>query len=409
MRSIVILAERSESRDRRTPCAPFESETPGDMGPGSRRSCPPDWEDRKGLGRTTVQPPPIRFDRANFLKYESGAISANKTQAEHERGRTSMRKTLFSHSPALVAAALLTAATANAAGTVKIGMVLPLSGQFADTGIQLLNGAKTYVKQHGDTVAGKKIEFVVKDVGGINPPVAKRLSQELIVRDKVDILGGYVLTPNAFAGGDVSKEAHKFMVVMNAATATITLKSPEMIRTSMTLPQAGDTFGHWAATKGHIKSCYTMVTDYGPGHRRRAGLHQGVQGGRRQDHRLGALPGRQSRFRRLRAAREGPQSGMHLHLRAWRHAAGRHRQGADRARSRSAQDQDSRHRRTDRRTAAQDHGRRCTRHHQRLALRLQQDNQQNKPSSSSTTKCSTAIPTCSRSAAMTACTRSMRH
>ena len=140
-----------------------------------------------------------------------------------------MRKTLFGLGG--IVAALFVATSAQAQGTVKIGMVLPLSGQFADTGIQLLNGAKTYVKQFGDTVAGKKIEFVVKDTGGINPPVAKRLSQELVVRDKVDILAGYVLTPNALAAGDVSKEANKFMVVMNAATSIITLKSPEMIRT----------------------------------------------------------------------------------------------------------------------------------------------------------------------------------
>jgi branched-chain amino acid transport system substrate-binding protein len=174
-----------------------------------------------------------------------------------------MRKILIGLGCIAASAALATAA--NAADTVKIGMVLPLSGQFADTGIQLLNGAKTYVKQHGDMVAGKKIEFIVKDVGGIDPPLAKRLSQELVVRDNVDILAGYVLTPNAFAGGDVSREANKFMVVMNAATSVITLKSPWMIRTSMTLPQSGDTFGTWAATKGHIKSCYTMVSDYGPG------------------------------------------------------------------------------------------------------------------------------------------------
>jgi branched-chain amino acid transport system substrate-binding protein len=164
------------------------------------------------------------------------------------------------------AAAMLATTAANAQGTVKIGLVLPLSGQFADTGIQMRNGVQAYIKQFGDTVAGKKIELIIKDVGGINPPVAKRLSQELVVRDKVDILGGYVLTPNALAAADVSKEANKFMVVMNAATAIITTKSDRMIRTSMTLPQSGDTFGKWAAGKGGIKSCYTMVTDYGPGH-----------------------------------------------------------------------------------------------------------------------------------------------
>jgi len=165
-----------------------------------------------------------------------------------------------------LAAALVFTTAAQAQGTVKIGVILPLSGQFADTGVQMRNGIQTYIKQHGDTVAGKKIEMIIKDSGGINPPVAKRLSQELIVRDKVDILAGYVLTPNALAAADVSKEANKFMVVMNAATSIITTKSDKMIRTSMTLPQVGDTFGKWAATKGGIKSCYTMVSDFGPGH-----------------------------------------------------------------------------------------------------------------------------------------------
>ena len=69
-------------------------------------------------------------------------------------------------------------------------MILPLSGQFADLANQIDNGVKIYMKQHGDMVAGKKIEFILKDVGGINPPLAKRLSQELVVRDKVDILAG---------------------------------------------------------------------------------------------------------------------------------------------------------------------------------------------------------------------------
>jgi branched-chain amino acid transport system substrate-binding protein len=141
-----------------------------------------------------------------------------------------------------------------------------LSGQFADAGNQLDNGIKTYMKQHGDTVAGKKIEIIRKDTGGPAPDVAKRLSQELVVRDKVDLLAGYVLTPNAMAAGDVSAEAKKFMVVMNAATSIVITKSPYMIRTSVTLPQVMETFGTWAATKGGLKQSYTMVTDYGPGH-----------------------------------------------------------------------------------------------------------------------------------------------
>jgi branched-chain amino acid transport system substrate-binding protein len=168
---------------------------------------------------------------------------------------------------AILAATLLGAALpAQAQGTVRIGLVLTLSGQFADAGNQLDNGIKTYMKQHGDTVAGKKIEIIRKDTGGPAPDVAKRLSQELVVRDKVDILAGYVLTPNAMASADVSAEAKKFMVVMNAATSIVITKSPYMIRTSVTLPQVMETFGTWAATKGGIKQSYTMVTDYGPGH-----------------------------------------------------------------------------------------------------------------------------------------------
>jgi branched-chain amino acid transport system substrate-binding protein len=91
------------------------------------------------------------------------------------------------------------------------------------------------------------------------------LAQELVVRDKVDILAGWVLTPNALAAAAVSEQAKKFMVVMNAATSIIITKSPYMVRTSVTLPQIMDTFGRWAAKSG-IKKCYTMVTDYGPGH-----------------------------------------------------------------------------------------------------------------------------------------------
>jgi branched-chain amino acid transport system substrate-binding protein len=170
------------------------------------------------------------------------------------------------------AAFLVSAATAGAQDTVRIGLIMTLSGQFADAGTQMDNGVKTYMRQFGDTVAGKKIEIIRKDAGGMAPDVAKRLAQELVVRDQVDILAGFVLTPNALAAGDVSAEARKFMVVMNAATSIVTTKSPYMVRTSVTLPQVAETFGTWAATKGGIKKSYTMVTDYGPGHDFEAGF-----------------------------------------------------------------------------------------------------------------------------------------
>jgi branched-chain amino acid transport system substrate-binding protein len=170
-----------------------------------------------------------------------------------------MRKALLG-----LMAALIAASAAHAQQTVKIGLILPYSGQFADAAVQMDNALKLYVKQNGDMVAGKKLEFLRKDTGGVAPDVAKRLAQELVVRDNVDILAGFVLTPNAMAAADVSAEAKKFMVVMNAATSIITTKSPYMARTSLTIPQLEETFGTWAYKSG-VRKVYTMVSDYGPG------------------------------------------------------------------------------------------------------------------------------------------------
>jgi len=174
-----------------------------------------------------------------------------------------MKRSLFA-GVALLAAVMLPAG-ANAQETIKIGVISAYSGQFADTAAQIDNGIKLYMKQHGDTVAGKKIEIIRKDSGGPNPDVAKRLAQELIVRDKADILAGFTLTPEALGAAGISAEAKKLMVDMNAATSIVTEKSPYIVRVSLTLPQIGETLGTWAATKGKIKKAYTMVTDFGPG------------------------------------------------------------------------------------------------------------------------------------------------
>jgi branched-chain amino acid transport system substrate-binding protein len=173
-------------------------------------------------------------------------------------------KRMLVASAALLTAALLPAG-AGAQETIKIGVISAYSGQFADTAAQIDNGIKLYMKQHGDTVAGKKIEIIRKDTGGPNPDVAKRLAQELIVRDKADILAGFTLTPEALGAAGISAEAKKFMVDMNAATGIVTTKSPYMVRTSFTIGQVADTLGTWAATKGKTKKVYTMVTDFGPG------------------------------------------------------------------------------------------------------------------------------------------------
>src|SRR5213082_72214 len=165
---------------------------------------------------------------------------------------------------ALAAMLLLGAGAALAQQTVKIGVVAEFSGPFADYGAQIVGGMKAYLKQHGDTVAGKKIEIVQKDTTGPSPDVAKRLAQELVTRDNVDILVGFGLTPNALAVAPIATEAKKAMVIMNAATSIITTRSPYIVRVSMTLAQITQPMAIWAAKNG-IKKVYTVVADYGPG------------------------------------------------------------------------------------------------------------------------------------------------
>ena len=168
-------------------------------------------------------------------------------------------------SVAVAAAAILVATgIVRAEGVVKLGLIGEFSGPFAQYGQQILGGMKAYMKVHGDTVAGKKIEIVQKDTGGPAPDVAKRLAQELVTRDNVDLLVGFGLTPNALAVAPVATEAKKAMVIMNAATSIITTKSPYIVRVSMTLPQVTQPMAVWAAKNG-IKKVYTVVADYGPG------------------------------------------------------------------------------------------------------------------------------------------------
>jgi branched-chain amino acid transport system substrate-binding protein len=164
-------------------------------------------------------------------------------------------------------------ASAQAQETVKIGVIMPYSGQFADLATQMDNGIKLYMKQKGGTVAGKKIEIIRKDTGGVAPDVATRLAQELLTRDGVDILAGFSLSPNAIAVSKVSAQAKKFMVIMNAATTVIITMSPYSVRTSMTLPSVGATAGAWAYKSG-IRKAYTMVSDFAPGKDAEASFHE---------------------------------------------------------------------------------------------------------------------------------------
>ena len=168
---------------------------------------------------------------------------------------------------ALVALAIipcLAGGLASAQAPVKIGVIAEFSGPFADYGAQILGGMKTYLKQNGDVFGGRKIEIVVKDTTGAAPDIAKRLAQEVITRDQVDILAGFGLTPNALAVAPLSAEAKKPMVIMNAATSVITTRSPYIVRLSHTLPQDTQPIAQWAAKNG-IKRVFTLVSDFGPG------------------------------------------------------------------------------------------------------------------------------------------------
>ena len=165
-----------------------------------------------------------------------------------------------------IAAALaaLALSTAHAADPIKVGIIAEMTGAFADFGQQMTTGAKAYIKEHGDTVAGRKIELIVRDVGGPAPDVSKRLAQELVVKDNVDFIAGFGLTPNALAVAPIATEAKKPTIIMNAATSIITTKSPYLTRVSMTLPQVTAPLGDWAFKNG-IRKVYTAVADYGPG------------------------------------------------------------------------------------------------------------------------------------------------
>ncbi len=164
-----------------------------------------------------------------------------------------------------VAFGALFSIAASAAEPVKIGLVLPMSGPFAAYGKQIEHGVKLYLAQHGDTYGGRKVELIVKDDSpGTAGDVSKRLAQELVIKDKVDILAGFGLTPSAFAVAPVATEAKKPMIVMNAATSAVTTKSNYIVRTSMTLPQNSAPIATWAA-KNKIKNVFTLVADYGPG------------------------------------------------------------------------------------------------------------------------------------------------
>jgi branched-chain amino acid transport system substrate-binding protein len=145
----------------------------------------------------------------------------------------------------------------------KIGLILPMTGQQATTGRQIEAAARLWMAQNGDTVAGRKVQLILKDDTSV-PDVTRRLAQELIVNEKVDVLAGFGITPSALAVAPMATQSKTPMVVMAAATSSITEASPYVVRTSFTLPQASVALADWAPKNG-IKNVVTLVSDYGPG------------------------------------------------------------------------------------------------------------------------------------------------
>ncbi len=165
---------------------------------------------------------------------------------------------------AACAAGIGAAATPAAeTGPIKIGLILPMTGQSASTGRQIDAAVKLWVAQNGSTIAGRKVEVILKDDGAV-PDATKRIAQELIVNDKVTVIAGFGITPTALATAPIATQSKTPLVVMAAATSSITEASPYIIRTSFTLPQVTISIADWAA-KNKIRKVVTLVADYGPG------------------------------------------------------------------------------------------------------------------------------------------------
>ena len=178
------------------------------------------------------------------------------------RIQTTRRRVL--QATAIAATLCVLPGAAFAADPLKIGLILPLTGPFASTGKQIEAAVRLYIAKNGDTVAGRKVELIVKDDTGLAPETTKRIAQEMVVQEKISVLAGFGLTPLALAAAPVATEAKVPMIVMAAATGMIPTRSPFIVRPNFTLPQVTAPIAEWAL-KNKIKRVVTMVTDYGPG------------------------------------------------------------------------------------------------------------------------------------------------
>src|SRR5437899_2663506 len=156
----------------------------------------------------------------------------------------------------------LSVGAAVAQEPLKIGLIQSMTGAFNTVGKAAVNGARLYIQQHGDTVAGRKIQLIVKD-DATSPEAAKRLAQELIVNDKVAIIGAGI-TPSALTIAPLVTEAKIPTVVMVSGASITVDRSPYMVRTSFTLGQSSAVIADWAVQNG-TKKIATIVNDWAPG------------------------------------------------------------------------------------------------------------------------------------------------
>ena len=163
--------------------------------------------------------------------------------------------------------AVLTAAglgfAARADEPIRVGVIVPMTGPFQSTGREIEGAIKAFTQQKGDSVAGRKIEFIVKDDHG-TPDNALRIAQELVAQDKVSILTGFGTTPIALAVAQFTARAKIPQVIMVAATSSIVDRSPYIVRVSQSIPQIASVIGQWAPKSG-ARTFVSLVSDYGPG------------------------------------------------------------------------------------------------------------------------------------------------
>ncbi len=176
-----------------------------------------------------------------------------------------MTTTLTRRALALAVASTALARPALAqGGAFRVGLILPMTGPFASTGRQVDAGIKAYLRQHGESFGGRRLEILLRDDTGTAPDLTRRHAQELVVRERVKALMGFGLTPLALAAAPIATEAKVPMIVTCAATSFIPQRSPFILRTAFSLPLACTPMADWAF-RNNIRNVATLVTDFAPG------------------------------------------------------------------------------------------------------------------------------------------------